>query len=148
MKSKQLRPSPDTGLLITRLMLAVVFAFHGSQKLFGLFGGYGIEGTAGFFEQLGMPFPTASVVLAGGTELFGGLALALGLFARPAALGLAVTMFVAALSAHTGFNGQTGGMEYPLTLAVLSLALAVSGPGRLAVRSTPAVDVAPRPVTV
>ncbi|MFT4543351.1 MAG: putative oxidoreductase [Planctomycetota bacterium] len=148
MKLKQLPASPDAGLLLTRLMLAVVFTFHGSQKLFGLFGGYGIEGTAGFFEQLGMPFPTASVVLAGGTELFGGLALALGIFARPAALGLAGTMFVAAFSAHTGFNSQTGGMEYPLTLAVLSLALAVSGSGRLALRPIPAVDVAPRPVTV
>jgi uncharacterized membrane protein YphA (DoxX/SURF4 family) len=56
-------------------------------------------------------------------------------------------MFVAAFSAHTGFNGQTGGMEYPLTLAVLSLALAVSGPGRLALRSAPTTGVAPRPIT-
>ncbi len=137
---QQLQTYPNAGLFLTRVMLAVVFVFHGSQKLFGLFGGHGIEGTAGFFEQIGMPFPTASVVLAGGTELLGGLALALGLFARPAALGLAATMFVAAFSAHTGFGSQDGGMEYPLTLAVLALALALSGPGRFALtpqRSAP-----------
>ncbi len=132
MKLIHIKPSPDTGLLVIRLMLAVVFVFHGSQKLFGVFGGYGIEGTATFFEQIGMPFPTASVVLAGGTELIGGLLLGLGLLARPAAFALAMTMFVAAFSAHSGFNSQSGGMEYPLTLAVVSFALAVSGPGRFA----------------
>ena len=132
MKLNHIQPSPDTGLLVIRLMLAVVFVFHGSQKLFGVFGGYGIEGTATFFEQIGMPFPTASVVLAGGTELVGGLMLGLGLLARPAAFALAMTMFVAAFSAHSGFNSQSGGMEYPLTLAVVAFALAVSGPGRFA----------------
>lgn len=140
------QPSADAGLLLTRLMLGVVFTFHGMQKLFGLFGGHGIEGTAGFFEQLGIPFPTASVVLAGGAELIGGLALLTGWFARPAALALAGTMLVAALSAHSGFDAQTGGMEYPLTLAVLSVALALSGPGRFTL-SAPALQAAPRPVT-
>ena len=147
MNTRRFAPSPDTGLLLARLMLAVVFVFHGAQKLFGLFGGYGIQGTAGFFEQLGMPFPVASVVLAGGTEFFGGLALGLGLLARPAALGLAATMFVAAFSAHSGFDGQAGGMEYPLTLAVVSLALAASGPGRFALASAVSADASPRPVT-
>ncbi len=137
--------SPDAGLLLTRLMLATVFVFHGSQKLFGAFGGYGIEGTAVFFEQLGIPFPTASVVLAGGTEFFGGLALALGLGTRLSALGLTATMLVAAFSAHSGFDGQSGGMEYPLTLAVLSLALALSGPGRFSFQGLPEQNAAPRP---
>lgn len=144
---KYFQPSTDASLLVTRLMLAAVFTFHGAQKLFGLFGGYGIEGTAGFFEQIGIPFPTVSVVLAGGTELVGGFALALGLLARPSALALAMTMFVAAFTAHSGFNGQAGGMEYPLTLAVVSLALALSGPGRFALRAPMASQVSLNPVT-
>ena len=139
--------SIDAGLLVTRLMLAVIFTYHGAQKLFGMFGGYGIEGTAGFFEQIGIPFPTVSVVLAGATELLGGLLLAAGVLARPSALALAMTMFVAAFSAHSGFNGQTGGMEYPLTLAVVSFALALSGPGRFALSAPVASQASLEPAT-
>jgi putative oxidoreductase len=125
----------DLGLLLVRLMLAAVFVFHGSQKLFGLFGGYGIEGTAGFMEGLGLPLPTVSAVLAGATELLGGVALAVGLGVRPAGVLLAFTMLVASFAAHGGgFAAQAGGMEYPLTLAVVSLALALTGGGRFALR--------------
>ncbi len=121
------------GLLFIRVMLGVVFLFHGAQKLFGWFGGHGIEGTAGFFEQLGIPFPTLSVVAAGGAEFFGGLALLLGLGARGAAAILAFTMLVASFTAHSGFGAAGGGMEYPLTLAIVSLGLALTGPGRLTI---------------
>ena len=127
--------STDLGLLAMRVMLAVVFAFHGSQKLFGWFGGHGIEGTAGFFEKIGIPFPTASVVMAGGTELFAGVALGLGILTRLSGAGLFVTMMVAAFAAHTGFSAQSGGMEYPLVLGVFSAGLALTGPGRLALGS-------------
>lgn len=141
MQMQRSQRTQDLGLLLIRAMLAIVFLFHGSQKLFGLFGGYGIEGTAGFFEQLGIPMPTASVVLAGGTELVGGLALAAGLFARPAALALALTMLVAGFTAHSGFSSQSGGMEYPLTLAIVSAGLALTGPGRFSLRAPASLEV-------
>lgn len=121
----------DLSLLALRLMAGTVFVYHGSQKLFGLFGGHGIAGTAGWMESLGIPFPTISVVLAGGAELLGGAALLTGLFARAASLPLIATMLVAALSAHTGFDAARGGMEYPLTLAAIALSIGLAGPGRL-----------------
>jgi putative oxidoreductase len=133
MKAKPIHP--DAGLFLVRAILGVVFVFHGAQKLFGAFGGYGIEGTAGFFASIGIPFPTLSVWLAGGTELVGGLLLLLGLFTLPAGALLAATMLVAALTAHSGFAAQNGGMEYPLTLAVVSLGLALAGPGAWTVAS-------------
>ena len=81
-------------------------------------------------ESIGLPFGSVSAALAGGTELFGGLALALGLWPLLVAIPLALTMLVGAFSAHTGFDAQQGGMEYPLTLAVVCAALALVGGGR------------------
>ena len=63
----------DIGLFLIRAVLAVVFIYHGSQKLFGWFGGHGIGGTAGWMESMGIPYPMLSAVLAGGTEFFGGI---------------------------------------------------------------------------
>lgn len=123
----------DLALLLVRLMAGAVFVFHGSQKLFGLFGGYGISGTAGWMESIGIPLPTVSAILAGGTELVGGVALITGLFTRALSVPLAFSMCVAAFTAHSGFDGTQGGMEYPLTLAVLCIAFALAGPGRFAV---------------
>ena len=118
------------GQLLIRGILGVVFLFHGSQKLFGLFGGGGINGTAGFFESLGLPLPTVSALMAGGTEFFGGALLILGLLTRPAAVGLAFTMAVAIWTAHRdAFAASAGGMEYALTLGVVALGLALLGPG-------------------
>jgi len=126
----------DAGLLIARGMLGTVFVFHGAQKLFGWWGGYGVEGTAGFFAQLGIPFPTLNVYLAGGAEFFGGLLLIAGLASRISGLALFFTMMVAVITAHPGaFSAQANGMEYPLTLALVSLALALTGPGRVALDS-------------
>ncbi|MGB0717098.1 MAG: DoxX family protein [Phycisphaerae bacterium] len=120
----------NAGLLITRLMLGVVFVFHGSQKLFGWFGGYGLSGTAGFMEQIGMPLPSVSAFMAGSTEFFGGLLLMAGVATRLAAVPMAFTMFVAAFVVHGGtFSVQAGGMEYPLTLGLLMVSLVLSGGG-------------------
>jgi putative oxidoreductase len=121
----------DLSLLALRLMAGAVFVFHGSQKLLGLFGGHGIAGTAGWMESLGIPFPTAAAVLSGGAELLGGVALMTGLFARAASLSLLVNMLVAAFTAHAGFDASSGGMEYPLTLAVIALSIGLAGPGHL-----------------
>lgn len=122
----------DIALLLLRLTAASVFLFHGSQKLFGLFGGYGIEGTAGWMESLGLPFPVLSTILAGSAEFAGGLALLTGFGLRLMAAPLTLTMLVAAFSAHSGFDVTQGGMEYPLLLAALSAALGLIGPGRFA----------------
>ena len=70
---------------------------HGSQKLFAWFGGHGLNATAGFMEQLGMPLPTTSAVLAGGAEFFGGIALLLGVGVRIASIPMTFTMLVARL---------------------------------------------------
>ncbi|MFT7618274.1 MAG: putative oxidoreductase [Planctomycetota bacterium] len=122
----------DWGLFLLRAMIGVVFVFHGGQKLFGLFGGYGLEATAGWMESINIPFPMLSATLAGATEFFGGILLIIGFAVRLVGIPLAITMFVAA-GTHTGFNIQSGGMEYALTLAIASLALSLTGPGAIAV---------------
>lgn len=119
------------GQLGIRVIVGVVMMYHGAQKLFGWFGGGGIEDSAAFFESIGIPFATLNVYLAGGTELLAGGALILGLAVRPAALALAFTMFVAAFTAHSGaFGLMHNGMEYALTLAIVSLGLVALGAGR------------------
>ena len=121
----------DAGLLLVRVGLAGPMVYHGSQKLFGWFGGYGIEGTAGWMASQGIPFPVLSTTLAGGAEFFGGLALLLGVLARPAAAALAFTMLVAAWTLRAGgYNAVSGGLEYPLTLALVFAGVAFTGAGR------------------
>ena len=114
-------------------MAGIVFLFHGSQKLFGLFEGPGLEGMAGWLESLGVPFPMLSAALAGGAEFFGGLALITGLGSRLLSIPLTFTMLVACWT-HTGFSAAQGGMEYPLLLAVLAAGLGLTGPGKYALR--------------
>lgn len=124
----------DVALLLIRSVLAVVFIFHGSQKLFGWFGGPGLSGTAGFMESLGIPLPMLSATLAGSAEFFGGIALLLGVGARLAAVPMAFTMLVAIVTVHrSAFATAAGGMEFPLTLGVVLVALALTGPGRLTI---------------
>ena len=123
----------DVGLFLIRIMLAAVFLFHGSQKLFGIFDGPGISGFAGWLESLGLPLPTLSAYLATFAEVLGGIALLIGCQVRFASLALAVTMLVAAFTAHSGFNFTKGGMEYPLTLAVVLIALFLIDGGKLTI---------------
>lgn len=126
--------SLNAGLLAIRIMVGVVFVFHGSQKLFGAFGGPGLEGFAGFLTQLQVPFPMASAVLAAVAEFGGGLALIAGVGTRAVALPLVVTMLVAAFKVHgSAFSAQAGGMEYALTLAVISAGLGLTGAGAFSV---------------
>jgi putative oxidoreductase len=136
------------GLFFIRGMLGVVFMFHGSQKLFGWFGGGGLSGTAGFMEQIGLPLPAVSAIMAGAAEFFGGLALLLGLGTRIATLPLVFTMLVAAFVVHGGaFSVQQGGMEYPLTLAIVLAGLGLTGGGRLSVGARLNSRVAPGKAT-
>lgn len=126
--------SHDLALLVLRLWLGVVGFYHGSQKLLGLFGGPGIKGFAGFLADLHVPAPTASAVLAGGSELVGGVLVAVGLLPRLFAIPFLFTMLTAwATAHHFAFDVQQHGGEYPLMIAVALLTIIIAGPGKYAV---------------
>ncbi len=118
-----------------RFGVGIVMAAHGAQKLFGWFGGHGLPGTAKFFsENLGLEPGLLMAAMAGGTEFFGGLLLLVGLLTRPAAAAIAFTMAVAIVTAKMGaFFASNNGMEYPLTLLLASLSLAMLGGGAFSV---------------
>ena len=121
--------------LAVRIPLGIIFVAHGAQKLFGAFGGYGLEGTGQFMASLGLTPGYLMALLAGSAEFFGGLALLFGVLVRPAAAALAFAMLVAIFSVHIG-NGlflAKNGYEYALALLAASVSLLVSGAGRLSV---------------
>ena len=128
-------------LLIVRVFLGIIFFAHGSQKVFGWFGGGGLRGTIAYFKQaLGVPPPLT--VLAALTELLGGLAMIVGLLVRPAAVGLIIVMLVAIVTVHSknGFfinwalePGKGHGMEMNLALIGMALAVLVGGAGALSI---------------
>ncbi|MBK5378493.1 DoxX family protein [Pseudomonas sp. TH08] len=123
------------GLTILRIAVGVIFAAHGSQKLFGLFGGYGLAGTAQYMDSLGLHPGYLMAILSGGTEFFAGLALIIGLLVRPAALGLTFLSLVAIFTVHIG-NGlfmANNGYEFALALLGGSLAVLIEGAGKLSV---------------
>lgn len=120
----------DLGLLVLRLLLGLLVAGHGAQKLFGLFGGHGLDGTGAFFEQLGFRPGRTMALVAGASELGAGLLLALGLFTPLAGAGVIGTLLVAAsVHAGKGLWATEGGYELPLVYAVLGAVLALTGAG-------------------
>ena len=130
------------GLLITskgldtvalRVGAGTIFAAHGAQKLFGWYGGYGLEGTASWMASIGLEPGMLMAVLAGGAEFFGGLLLIVGLLVRPVALLLAATMVVAIVSVHlqNGLFLANNGYEFGLALLVITVGLALRGAGSL-----------------
>ncbi|SEN06823.1 putative oxidoreductase [Pseudomonas sp. ok272] len=123
------------GLTIVRICVGIIFAAHGSQKLFGWFGGGGLAGTAQYMESLGLTPGHLMAMLSGGTEFFAGLALIIGLLARPAALGLTVVSLVAIFTVHIshGLFMANGGYEFALALLGGSLAVLIEGAGKLSV---------------
>jgi len=123
------------GLTILRIAVGVIFAAHGSQKLFGLFGGYGLVGTAQYMDSIGLHPGYLMATLAGGTEFFAGLALIIGLLVRPAALGLAFLSLVAIFTVHisNGLFMANNGYEFALALLGGSLAVMIEGAGKLSV---------------
>ncbi len=105
---------------------------HGAQKLFGAFGGGGLEGTAKFFESVGYSSPGLFAFLVGAVEFFGGLCLVLGLFTRPAAIAVAVFMvFAVQFHSANGFFWVAKGFEYPLLWGMAALFFAARGGGAL-----------------
>jgi putative oxidoreductase len=135
MSTAQDRVAPvDVSLLLIRVMIGVVFMFHGSQKLFGMFEGPGMEGFTQGLTSMGIPMPALNAYLAAGAEFFGGLLLAVGLLTRLAAIPVVVTMMVAAFMVHgSAFSLQHSGMEYALTLGVVTAAVGIAGAGKLSI---------------
>ena len=128
---------PSWSLLIVRLGLGVVFVAHGGQKVFGWFGGPGLKATTSAFQQH-MKIPPAAAALAAFTECFGGLALIVGLLARPAALGLTIVMLVAIAKVHgrnglflnmQGTPGKGHGYEFNLALIGMTVSILIGGAG-------------------
>jgi putative oxidoreductase len=130
---------PSWSRLAVRLALGIVFFAHGSQKVFGWFGGHGLKATIQMFQQY-LKVPPAATVLVAFIECFGGLALIVGFLARPSALGLIVVMLVAIAKVHwkNGFflaaqPGQSNGWEYNFVLIAMALAVLLGGAGALSV---------------
>ena len=122
---------PGFDALALRLAAGSIFVGHGAQKLFGAFGGYGLEGTAGWMESIGLAPGLLMALAAGGAEFFGGLLLIIGLMVRPAAAVLAITMLVAIFAVHweNGFFMANNGYEFAMALFAVSVALALRGAG-------------------
>ena len=120
------------GLLIGRLVLGLSMAAHGSQKLFGWFGGHGIAGTGGFFEQLGFRPGRIFAGAAGFSEFTGGLLLALGLLGPIGPALILSVMVVATIVVHwkNGFFAMSGGIETTLLYATTAVVFALTGYGR------------------
>lgn len=123
----------DIGLLLLRVTAGLTLAAHGSQKLFGWFGGAGPDRAGTFLETLGFYPGRRHAVLAGLVETGGGLLLAAGLLTPLAATAVISVMVVAAVSVHVkgGFFSTSGGFEYNLVLGVAGLAIAFTGPGAI-----------------
>src|SRR3954453_18605139 len=120
------------GLLLLRLFIGAAFFGHGTQKLFGWFGGYGPQGTGGFFASQGFRAGVPMAVMAGLSEAGGGALLALGFLNPLACLVLAVVM-ITAIGAVTYKHGFLLGSELELAYLVVAVALAATGPGRFSI---------------
>lgn len=121
---------PEVALALVRVVVGVVFAAHGADKIFGT----GLEAVTAQFGRWGVPLPLLTAPLVAVLELAGGVLLALGLGARPVAAALAAQMLAAIWFVHRegGFFAPRG-VELPLLLLVGCVAVALGGPGRPAV---------------
>ncbi|NIY82571.1 DoxX family protein [Vibrio hepatarius] len=118
--------------LALRFPIGIIFMAHGAQKLFGWFGGYGLEGTGQWMASIGLGPGVVMAFLAGSAEFFGGLFILVGLLTRPAAVALSFTMLVAIFSVHfaNGLFMANNGYEFGLALLAASVSLAISGAGK------------------
>jgi putative oxidoreductase len=114
-----------------RVVTGLLLVPHGAQKLFGWFGGFGLEGTAGWLDSVGFTPGYLFALAIGLVEFLGGIALALGLLTRPAAAAIVGFLGVAVVfHLGNGFFWTNGGYEYPLLWAVAALVFVVRGGGR------------------
>jgi putative oxidoreductase len=122
----------DYGLLIIRLAVAVVMVFHGTEKLFGWWGGEGLDGAASFFGRMGIRPPRLMAFVAGLTETTGGVLFGLGAVTALAAAMLFGTLVnVLALHWRNGFSRRNNGFEYEFVLLAAAACIGFTGPGQL-----------------
>ncbi|MBO2670293.1 DoxX family protein [Shewanella algae] len=134
---KLLRTDAGFAPLALRLPIGITFMAHGAQKLFGWFGGYGLEGTGQWMASIGLTPGYLMALMAGSSEFFGGLLLILGLLVRPTSAVLAFTMLMAIVTVHldNGLFMSNNGYEFGLALLAATVSLAISGAGKLSIDS-------------
>lgn len=117
-------------LLPLRLAMGAIFIGHGAGKLFGIWGGPGLQGFAGSLGALGLHPPMVMAVLAALAEFLGGITILIGFFARWGAVAIIIVMAVAVYSVHwkNGFIGQ-GGYEYNVAVIAMALTILFGGSG-------------------
>lgn len=123
----------SVGILLMRLVIGIAFIGHGAQKLFGWFGGYGPKGTGGWMESIGIKPGVTMAVLAGVLELVGGFMFAVGFLTPVAAVLIVATMLGAIIKVHApnGFWSTSNGIEFPLTVLMVAVGIALTGPGSI-----------------
>jgi putative oxidoreductase len=134
----------ELGLLILRIVVGGLLVGHGAQKLFGAFGGHGLEGTAAFFENLGLRPGYTHATAAGLGEATAGILLILGLL-TPLAAALVIAVMVTAILTVHGTNGPwvtENGYEYNAVLIAAAFALAAVGPGKWSLDDALNLDIA------
>ncbi len=120
-------------LPLLRAGLGIILLAHGCQKLFGMFGGMGLNGNAALFQRLGYSPGMFWGTLVGCTEVISGTLLVLGLFTRPASLSVVIFMiFSIHFTSAKGFFWTQGGMEYSILILLVALAFAIRGGGEYA----------------
>jgi putative oxidoreductase len=128
---KEMKKMINLGLLLIRLVIGLTFMGHGTQKLFGWFGGHGLNGTAGWLESIGVKPGVLMAFLAGAGELVGGLLFAAGVLTPVGAALIVITMLVSIITVHgkNGYWSTEGGFEYNLVLIAVAIGVALIGPG-------------------
>jgi putative oxidoreductase len=132
----------NIALLVLHGLVGLLFVGHGAQKLFGVFGGHGIEGTGGFFESLGLRPGRVHAIAGGAAELIGGILLTLGLLLPLGAALIVAVMTTAIVTVHfqKGVWNSDGGFEYNAVLIAVALVLAAVGGGELSLDSVLELD--------
>ena len=133
----------STGLLILRIVIGLLLIGHGTQKLFGWFGGHGIAGTGGWFDSVGFRPGKAMAVVAGLGEAVGGLLLLLGFLSPLAAAVIMGTLLVAATThVANGLWAANGGYELPLLFVAAAATIAFTGAGSYSLDAALGLDLA------
>ena len=119
------------GLLIIRAVFGLIFVGHGTQKLFGWFGGYGLKGTGGWLDSIGIKPGVLAAFVVGLFEVVGGLLFVLGLWLPVAAALIVILMLGAIISVHAknGFWVTQNGIEYNVMIIAVAVGLALIGAG-------------------
>ena len=121
----------NLGLFVLRVVVGGLFIGHGTQKLFGWFGGHGLDGTGGFMSSLGYRPGKRHALMAGLAEAGAGVLLILGFLTPLAAMAIIGVMINAMVAVHApkGVWNQNGGIELPLVYATVAAMYAFAGPG-------------------